>query len=132
MAIDPVQTSRAPAAIGPYSQGILMGRGPLVFVSGQIPLDPETGAMETGDVGAQTHRVMRNLQAILEAAGIGFDRVVKTTIFLKDMGDFHIVNEVYMSYFPENGVYPARATVEVSRLPKDVDVEIDCIASGLD
>ena len=119
-----VSTTRAPQAIGPYSQAIRAGD--LVFVSGQIPLDPATGAVVAGDIAAQTHRVMQNLQAVLEAAGTSLGAVVKTTIFLADLGDFAAVNEVYGSYFTPPA--PARATVQVARLPKDVRVEIDAIA----
>jgi 2-iminobutanoate/2-iminopropanoate deaminase len=119
-----VSTPSAPAAIGPYSQAIRVDN--LLFVSGQIPLDPATGALVTGGIEAETKRVMENLAAILKAAGSGFDQVVKTTIFLKDMANFQKVNEIYGGYFKPP--FPARATVEVARLPKDVDVEIDCIA----
>ena len=119
-----VSTTRAPQAIGPYSQAIRAGD--LVFVSGQIPLDPATGAVVAGDIAAQTHRVMQNLQAVLEAAGASLGAVVKTTIFLADLGDFAAVNEVYGGYFTPPA--PARATVQVARLPKDVRVEIDAIA----
>lgn len=119
-----VQTSAAPAAIGPYSQAIKTNA--LLFVSGQIPLDPTTGTLVSGDIAAQTHQVLQNLKAILEAGGSGFDAVVRTTIFLKDMDDFQKVNEVYGSYFSKP--FPARATVQVARLPRDVGVEIDAIA----
>lgn len=122
--LKPVQTSSAPQAIGPYSQGVRCGS--LVFVSGQIPLDPASGQLVSGGIEAQTHQVLRNLKAVVEASGSALDRVAKTTIFLKDMGQFQIVNEIYGSYFKPP--YPARATVEVARLPKDVMVEIDCIA----
>ena len=128
MTHEAIQTSRAPAAIGPYSQAVSAAPGAFLFLSGQIPIDPETGALETGDIEQQTHRVMKNLGAVLDAGGVGFGDVMKTTIFLVDMNDFATVNRVYESYFPEGGVYPARATVEVSGLPKGVDVEIDCIA----
>ena len=121
-----VQTDKAPAAIGPYSQGVVANCGQLVFISGQIPLDPSSMTLVEGDVQVQTERVMENLQGALEAAGCSFPDVVRTTIFLKSMDDFAAVNEVYAKRFPENP--PARACVEVSRLPKDVDVEIDCIA----
>ncbi len=121
-----VQTDRAPAAIGPYSQAIVAGG--FVFCSGQIALEPGSGELiGKGDVRAQAHRVLRNLRAVLEAAGSGLDRVVRTTIFLADMGDFAAVNEVYAGYFGQQAP-PARATVEVSRLPKDVLVEISCVA----
>ena len=121
-----VQTDKAPAAIGPYSQGVIANCGQMVFISGQIPLDPSSMALVEGDVQDQTEKVMENLQGALEAAGCHFNDVVRTTIFLKNMDDFAAVNEVYAKRFPENP--PARACVEVSRLPKDVDVEIDCIA----
>lgn len=121
----PVETASAPAAIGPYSQAIKVGE--LVFVSGQIPLDPATGQIVTGSIEAETERVLKNLDAILKAAGSSPAQVVRTTIYLRDMGQFARVNEVYGKFFP--APYPARATVEVSRLPKDVNVEIDCIAS---
>ena len=119
-----VSTTRAPQAIGPYSQAIRAGD--LVFVSGQIPLDPATGAVVAGDIAAQTHRVMQNLQAVLEAAGTSLGAVVKTTIFLADLGDFAAVNDVYGGYFTPPA--PARSTVQVARLPKDVRIEIDAIA----
>jgi 2-iminobutanoate/2-iminopropanoate deaminase len=121
---DVVSSRDAPAAIGPYSQAVRAGG--LLFVSGQIPLDPESGEIVNGDVSAQTHRVMRSLGAILEAAGAGFDDVVRTTIFLTDLGDFARVNEVYGSYFTAPA--PTRATVQVAALPKGVSVEIDAIA----
>ncbi|MCG8421585.1 MAG: RidA family protein [Proteobacteria bacterium] len=119
-----VKTDRAPAAIGPYSQAIRAGN--LLFCSGQVPLDPNTGELVAGDVTVQTRRVLDNLAAVLDAAGTNFDAVVKTTIFLADMNDFAAVNQVYGERF--NTEPPARATVEVSRLPKDVNVEIDAIA----
>lgn len=123
-----VQTEAAPAAIGPYSQAIAVdrGEGRLVFASGQIPLDPRTGELVAGDVAEQVDRVMQNLAAVLEAAGSGLDRMLKVTIFLADMNDFAVVNEVYGRYVADPP--PARATVEVSRLPKDVAVEIEAIA----
>jgi 2-iminobutanoate/2-iminopropanoate deaminase len=120
-----VSTPSAPRAIGPYSQAILAGS--LLFVSGQIALDPSTGAMIEGDVAAQTHRVLQNLGEILKAAGASFDHVVRTTIYLADMNDFGTVNEVYASYFGSPA--PARATVQAARLPRDARVEIDLIAS---
>jgi 2-iminobutanoate/2-iminopropanoate deaminase len=120
-----VQTAGAPAAIGPYSQGIVTGH--LVYTAGQIPLDPDTMELVGGDdVAEQTARVMRNLAAILEEAGASLDSVVKTTVFLKDMNDFVAMNEVYGRHFGEHR--PARSTVEVSRLPKDVRVEIEAVA----
>jgi 2-iminobutanoate/2-iminopropanoate deaminase len=120
-----IQSTDAPKAIGPYSQGVEANG--LVFVSGQIPLDPKTGNLVTGDIKEQTKRVMENGKAILAAAGCGMDRVVKATIYLRSIDDFAAVNEIYGRYFPAEP--PARATVEVSRLPKDVSIEIDFIAS---
>ncbi len=125
MAKSIIQTKQAPAAIGPYSQAVKVGN--LLFVSGQIPIDPETGTVIIGGIEAATHRVMKNIEAILEAAEAGFDHVVKTTIFIKNMDDFAKINAVYASYF--TGKYPARETVEVSRLPKDVEIEISIIAT---
>lgn len=119
-----VSTDAAPKAIGPYSQAIRAGS--LVFVSGQVPLDPATGALVPGDIAAQTHRVMRNLEAVLVAAGTSLEAVVKTTIYLADLGDFSLVNEVYGNYFTPPA--PARATVQVARLPLDARVEIDAVA----
>ena len=120
---DAVSTDQAPKAIGPYSQAIRAGG--LLFVSGQVPLDPATGALVEGDIAAQTHRVMQNVQAVLEAAGASLDAVVKTTIYLADLRDFKAVNEVYGGYFASPA--PARATVQVARLPLDARVEIDAI-----
>jgi 2-iminobutanoate/2-iminopropanoate deaminase len=119
-----VSTPNAPAAIGPYSQAIRAGD--FLFVSGQIPFDPATGALIEGDIAAQTHRVLKNLGAILEAAGTSFEHVVKTTVYLADMSEFAAMNEVYASYFPNPA--PARATIQAARLPRDVRVEIDLIA----
>jgi len=119
-----VETEHAPAAIGPYSQAIRAGG--FVFTSGQIAIDPATQQVIAGDVAAQTVRVLENLAAILEAAGTSMDKVVRCTVFLKDMGDFKAMNEVYGKYF--NEAPPARSTVEVARLPKDVLVEIDVVA----
>jgi 2-iminobutanoate/2-iminopropanoate deaminase len=119
-----ISTADAPKAIGPYSQAIEANG--FVFVSGQIPLDPVTGGIVSGDIREQTKRVMENGKAILAAAGCGMDSVVKATIYLKNIGDFAAVNDVYGSFFSAEP--PARATVEVSRLPKDVAVEIDLIA----
>jgi 2-iminobutanoate/2-iminopropanoate deaminase len=123
-----VLTKNAPQPIGPYSQAISVPSvGGLVFCSGQIPLDPASGELVGGsDVQAQARRVLDNVKAVLEAAGTTLDQVVKTTIFLKSMGDFPKVNEIYGQYF--KGATPARSTVEVARLPKDVLVEIECIA----
>lgn len=120
-----VASEKAPRAIGPYSQAIRAGS--LLFVSGQIPIDPATGALVDGDIEAQTHRVFANLQAILEAAGASFGHVVRATVYLADMNDFATVNEVYGTYFASPA--PARATVQAARLPKDARVEIDVIAS---
>ena len=120
-----ISTEAAPKAIGPYSQAIRAGS--LLFVSGQIPLDPATGAMVDGDVAAQTHRVFANLKAILEAAGASLDNVVRSTVYLADMNDFAVVNGVYGTYFSSPA--PARATVQAARLPTDARVEIDVIAS---
>jgi 2-iminobutanoate/2-iminopropanoate deaminase len=120
-----VSSEAAPKAIGPYSQAVRAGS--LLFVSGQIPLDPISGVMVDGDVAAQTHRVFANLEAILEAAGASLDHVVRATVYLADMNDFTVVNEVYGSYFSSPA--PARATVQAARLPKDARVEIDVIAA---
>ncbi len=119
-----IATDNAPKAIGPYSQAVAWNG--MVFLSGQIPLDPATGQLIEGDVVAQTERVLENIRAVLEASGSSMDKVLKTTVFLKDMGDFPKVNEVYARYFSSNA--PARSTVEAARLPRDVQVEIDCIA----
>src|SRR5688500_3578678 len=119
-----VSTEKAPKAIGPYSQAVKWNG--TVFLSGQIPLDPETGLLVEGDIAVQTERVLENIHSVLEAAGSSFDRVLKTTVFLKNMGDFPKMNEVYGRYFPADA--PARSTVEAARLPRDVQVEIDCIA----
>ncbi len=125
MSKDVIATTQAPSAIGPYSQAIRSG--PWVFVSGQIPLDPATGKIVEGDIAAQTERVLKNLAAILEAAGAGLAQVVKTTVYVRDLNQFARMNEVYARFFAEKP--PARATVEVSRLPRDVQVEIDAIAT---
>ena len=117
-------TAGAPAAIGPYSQAIVAGQ--LLFCSGQIPLDPVTGQMVDGDVGAQTRRVLENVRAILVAANTTFDDVVKTTVFLADMNDFAAMNAVYAEYFTAPA--PARSTVQAARLPRDARVEIEIIA----
>jgi len=122
--LHPVKTDKAPGAIGPYSQAVEVDGW--VFCSGQIPLDPATGELVTGDIGAQTDLVLKNLSAVLEAAGASLDRIVKTTVFLADMGDFAGMNEVYSQHFGDHR--PARAAVAVRTLPKNVDVEIEAIA----
>ena len=119
-----VATKSAPQAIGPYSQAVKAGG--FVFLSGQIPIDPATGNLVDGDIQVQTRRVMQNLGAVLEAAGSSFERVVRTTIYLADLGDFAKVNETYGSFFPKDP--PARATVQVAALPKGARVEIDVVA----
>ena len=120
-----VSTPAAPAAIGPYSQAIKAGQ--LLFLSGQIPLDPATGNLVEGGVEAQTRQVFKNIEAILTAGGTSFDGVVTATVYLADMNDFAKVNEIYATYFSSPA--PARATVQVARLPKDCKVEIQVIAS---
>ena len=122
-----ISTDKAPAAIGPYSQGVWAGS--FLFLSGQIPLDPESGEMESGDVSLQTERVMRNLGAVLGAAGLGWQNVVKTTIYLADMADFTAVNEIYANFL--KAPFPARATVQAAALPKGAKVEIDAVAHKL-
>lgn len=119
-----VQTKNAPRAIGPYSQAVVAGG--FIFCSGQIPLDPQTGEFVAGGVAEQSEQVLRNLSAVLEAAGSSLERVVKTTVFLADMDDFAAMNEVYGRYFTENP--PARATMQAARLPRDARVEIEVIA----
>lgn len=119
-----VSTTNAPAAIGPYSQAVKIGN--FVFTSGQIPINPATGQVITGSVEEQAKLVLNNLKAVLEAAGSSLDKVVKTTVFIKDMNDFAAVNTVYATFFPAEA--PARSCVEVARLPKDVLVEIEAIA----
>ncbi len=121
-----IQTDQAPEAIGPYSQGVLTQSDRLLFISGQIALDPKTGSFIDGDIKMQTKQVLENIRGVLEASGSGFDKVVKTTVFLKDITDFTEMNRVYETYFQEK--FPARSTVEVSRLPKGARVEIECIA----
>ena len=121
--METVETKNAPAAIGPYSQAKVSGG--LVFASGQIPIDPATGNIEAADIGGQTHRAAQNLAAVLEAAGSGLDKVLKTTCFIADMNDFAAFNEVYAQYFPGR---PARSCVEVSKLPKGALVEIEAVA----
>ncbi|HUD21894.1 MAG TPA: RidA family protein [Acidobacteriaceae bacterium] len=123
-----ISTTQAPRAIGPYSQAVRVGD--LLFTSGQIPLDPATGVLVAGGIGEQTKRVLDNLAAVLEEAGMDMANVIKTTVYLKNMGDFAAMNEIYTLYFaPEGVVPPARSTVEVARLPKDALVEIDVIAA---
>ena len=122
--MDAIKTKEAPGAIGPYSQATR--HGAMIFLSGQIPLDPATGEMVAGDVSAQAERVLKNLGGVLTAAGASYANVVKTTIYLTDLGAFQAVNAVYAKYFAEP--YPARATVQVSALPKGAQVEIDAIA----
>ena len=122
--IQTIHTDDAPEAIGPYSQAIVSGG--FVFCSGQVPFDPATMELVDGDVALQTSQVLRNLKAVLEAAGSSLDRVVKTTVFLSDMELFSAMNDVYAGFFGDHR--PARATVAVKTLPKDVDVEIECIA----
>lgn len=122
----PIQSDKAPAAIGPYSQAISSGAG-LVFVSGQLPIDPATGAFPEGGVKEQTHQSLTNAAAILEAAGLSLKNVVKTTVFLADMADFAAMNEVYAQFF--TAPFPARSAVAVKTLPKGALVEIECIAA---
>jgi 2-iminobutanoate/2-iminopropanoate deaminase len=121
---DAIATDRAPKAIGPYSQAIRSGG--FVFCSGQIPLDPTTGAMVQGDIAAQTHQVLQNLGAVLEASGATLETVVKTTVFLADMNDFAAMNEIYATFFASPA--PARSTIQAARLPKDARIEIDVVA----
>ncbi|MFO0667018.1 MAG: RidA family protein [Polyangiaceae bacterium] len=122
--MQPIQTSEAPAAIGPYSQAIRAGN--MVFLSGQVPLDPKTGELVTGDIRLETERVMDNLAAVLAASGLTFANVARTTIYLTNLGDFQAVNETYGKRFDK--APPARATVQVAALPKGARVEIDAIA----
>ena len=119
-----IQTERAPKAIGPYSQAVQAGN--FLFLSGQIPLDPKTGELVRGDIVQQTQQVLENIKGVLESQKLGMEDVVKVTIFLKDIGNFNRVNEVYGTYFPSSP--PARSTVEVARLPRDVEIEIEAIA----
>lgn len=122
-----IQTKNAPAAIGPYSQAVKAGG--FLFLSGQIAINPATGNLEQTDIETETHRVMKNIEAILKQANLKFENIVKATIFLKRMDDFAKVNSVYSTYF--NSDFPARETVEVSRLPKNVNIEISVIAFAL-
>ena len=126
MAGTAVASDRAPKAIGPYSAALRAGG--LLFVSGQVPIDPSTGAMVDGDIAAQTRQVLQNLSALLEAGGASLSDVVRTTVYLADMNDFAAMNEVYRSFFSEP--YPARSTIQAARLPRDARVEIDAIATA--
>ena len=119
-----VSTEKAPEAIGPYSQAVKTGS--MVFTSGQLAIDPGTGNMVVGDIASETQQAMQNLSCVLEAAGSSMDRIVKATLFIKDMNDFPIINEVYAAFFSEEP--PARSCVEVSRLPKDANIEIEAVA----
>jgi 2-iminobutanoate/2-iminopropanoate deaminase len=119
-----IQTEKAPKPIGPYSQAIRAEN--FIFLSGQIPIDPKTGELVKGDIRQQTQQVLENMKGVLESQGLGMEDVVKVNIFLKDMGNFNQMNEVYATYFSSSP--PARSTVEVSRLPRDVDLEIEAIA----
>jgi 2-iminobutanoate/2-iminopropanoate deaminase len=123
---DIVNSDRGPKPIGPYSQAVKING--LLYLSGQIPLDPKTNEMITGDIKAQTERVLENIKGILESAGSNLHHVVKTTVFLKDMNEFPAMNEVYAKYF--TSAHPARSTVQVARLPKDASVEIEVVASA--
>lgn len=124
-----INTAAAPAPIGPYSQAVKAGS--FLFISGQVAINPATGAIEASDIAGETHQVMKNLQAVLQEAGLGFEQVVKTSIFLSDMALFAEVNEVYGSYFGTVATgFPARETVAVKGLPKNVNVEISMIAAG--
>ncbi len=120
-----IATKEAPAAIGPYSQGVALSNG-FVFTSGQIPLDPANGGIVGGDIKAQTKRVLENIRAVLDAAGSGMEHVVKTTVYLTDLSEFSAMNEVYAGFF--SSTPPARTTVQVARLPRDARIEIDAIA----
>jgi 2-iminobutanoate/2-iminopropanoate deaminase len=124
MTIQNINTDQAPAAIGPYSQAVVAGD--MLYVSGQIPLDPKSGEVVSGGISAQTKQVLTNLKAVVEAAESGMDKIVKVTIYITDMSQFSVVNEIYGTYF--SAPFPARACVEVSKLPKGVDVEMDAIA----
>jgi len=125
MKIEYIRTDKAPKAIGPYSQGIKVGD--FIFVSGQIPVDPNSGELVKGDIREKTKRVLENLKAVLESAGSSLEKVVKVTVFVKDINNFTAINEIYSEYFKEHK--PARSFVEVSNLPKMVDIEIEVIAA---
>lgn len=120
-----IATEKAPAAIGPYAQANKVND--MIFTSGQIPIDPKTGEFVPGGIAEQTEQVLKNLQAVLEEAGSGLNKVIKTTCFLSDMGNFAAMNEVYAKFFPE-GVYPSRSAVEVAALPKGAMIEIEAVA----
>ena len=120
-----IASDAAPKAIGPYSQAVV--HAGIAYLSGQIPLDPATNKLIEGGISAQTERVLENIRAVLEACGASLDSVLKTTVFLKDMGDFALMNETYQRYFPNSA--PARSTVQAARLPRDVSIEIDAIAA---
>lgn len=121
-----INSADAPAPIGPYSQAVQTGN--MLFVSGQVCFDPKTGDLVNQDIVSETHQVMKNIGAILKAAGMDYSNIVKTSIFVKDLNNFSTINTTYATYFSENP--PARETVEVARLPRDVNVEISCIAVG--
>lgn len=125
MAIERIHTDKAPAAIGPYSQAVKANG--FIFVSGALPVDMRTGELSKGDIGEMTRCCLNNLQAILEAAGSGLDKAVKTTVYLKDLGNFAAVNAAYAEFFP--GIAPARACVQVAALPKNAEIEIEVIAA---
>jgi 2-iminobutanoate/2-iminopropanoate deaminase len=122
-----VTSNNAPGAVGPYSPAVVSEQTKTIYISGQVPLDPATGQLVEGGIAVQTRRVLESLRALLEASGSGMDRVLKTTVYMADLGQFTQMNDVYATYF--SGVKPARSTVEVSRLPKDAKIEIDAIAS---
>ncbi len=124
MNFETISTDKAPAAIGPYSQAVKAGN--TIYTSGAIPINPKTGEVVSGGVAEQAEQALQNLKEVLIGAGASLDNVVKTTVFIKDMGDFAVINEVYKKYFTQN--YPARSCVEVARLPKDVLIEIECVA----
>lgn len=124
MSFEIISTDKAPAAIGPYSQAVKVGN--FVYTSGAIPVDPKSGEVVAEGVAQQAEQAIRNLAAVLAGAGAGLDKVIKTTVFIKDMNDFAVINEVYKKFFTSD--FPARSCVEVARLPKDVLIEIECVA----
>ena len=126
MSLSRIETAAAPVAIGPYSQAVATNG--MLFVSGQLPINPATGELVSGDIAAATDQVLANIRAILEAAGVGLEAVVRTEVYLKDMGDFPVMNERYAAHFT-GPVLPARLAIEAARLPKDADIEIACIAA---